>query len=145
MAPRDRFLKIIEININNLAAVPSVVFRIMGLLIFGMPSIQLGISWHDDAHDYNLIACLIRAVPPSIHDATAALVPRNACFTSCDAEFSPSASFETAPLLMIGMVAFIVDVYKISGSPYQDHLSPNTVWADFAEHMFIQKTSAAVI
>ena len=52
---------------------------------------------------------------------------------------------ETAPLLMIGMVAFIIDIPN-------SVLDPGTVlpvqifmWADFAERMFIQKTSAAII
>ena len=101
MAPKNRFTEIIEININNLAAVPSVVFGIMGLaifiVIFGMPrSIPLSggnsVGFDDVAHDHNLFACSIGQFHRVFVMPLWALAPQNAnhnapCFTSCDAGY----------------------------------------------------------
>ena len=166
-APKNRITEIIEININNLAAVPSVVFGILGLAIFigvfGMPrSIPLigGVVLALMTLPTIIISsrAAIRAVPPSIRDAALGVgasrvqtmlhhvVPlaMPGMLTGTIIGMAQALG-ETAPLLMIGMVAFIVDV---PGSV----MDPGTVlpvqifmWADFAERMFVLKTSAAIM
>ncbi|NVK00936.1 MAG: phosphate ABC transporter permease PstA [Oceanospirillaceae bacterium] len=167
LAPRNRWTELIEININNLAAVPSVVFGIMGLAIFivtfGMPrSVPLvgGVVLALMTLPTIIISsrAAIRAVPPSIRDAALGIgaSKMQVIFHHVIPLAMPGmltgtiigmaqALGETAPLLMIGMVAFIVDIPG-------DFTDPATVlpvqifmWADFAERMFIQKTSAAII
>ena len=167
IAPKNRFTEIIEININNLAAVPSVVFGIMGLavfiVLFGMPrSIPLvgGIVLALMTLPTIIISsrAAIRSVPPSIRDAALGVgaSKMQTIFHHVIPLAMPGmltgtiigmaqALGETAPLLMIVMVAFIVDV---PGGV----MDPGTVlpvqifmWADFAERMFVQKTSAAII
>jgi phosphate transport system permease protein len=167
IAKKNRITEFIEVNINNLAAVPSVVFGIMGLAIFisvfGMPrSIPLvgGMVLALMTLPTIIISsrAAIRAVPPSVRDAAYGIgaskiqvifhhviplaLPGMLTGTIIG---MAQALGETAPLLMIGMVAFIVDVPN-------SVLDPGTVlpvqifmWADFAERMFIQKTSAAII
>ena len=166
-APKNKITEIIEININNLAAVPSVVFGILGLAIFinlfGLPrSIPLvgGMVLALMTLPTIIISsrAAIKAVPPSIRDGALGVgaskvqatmhhvvplaIPGMLTGTIIG---MAQALGETAPLLMIGMVAFIVD---IPGSVTE----PGTVlpvqifmWADFAERMFIQKTSSAII
>ena len=167
IAPKNRLTEIIEININNLAAVPSVVFGIMGLAVFivafGMPrSVPLlgGVVLALMTLPTIIISsrAAIRAVPPSIRDAALGIgaSKMQTIFHHVIPLAMPGmltgtiigmaqALGETAPLLMIGMVAFIVDIPE-------GFLDPATVlpvqifmWADFAERMFIQKTSAAII
>ncbi len=166
-APKNKFTEIVEVNINNLAAVPSVVFGILGLAIFinlfGLPrSIPLigGIVLALMTLPTIIISsrAAIRAVPPSIRDGALGLgaSEMQATFHHVLPLAMPGmltgaiigmaqALGETAPLLMIGMVAFIVD---IPGSVFD----PGTVlpvqifmWADFPERMFLQKTSSAII
>ncbi|MBT5799304.1 phosphate ABC transporter permease PstA [Alphaproteobacteria bacterium] len=166
-APKNKFTELIEININNLAAVPSVVFGILGLAmfinLFGLPrSIPLvgGMVLALMTLPTIIISsrAAIKAVPPSIrigalgvgaskvqatmHHVVPLAIPGMLTGTIIG---MAQALGETAPLLMIGMVAFIVDV---PGSV----MDPGTVlpvqifmWADFAERMFIQKTSSAII
>ncbi len=166
-APKNKITEIIEININNLAAVPSVVFGILGLAIFinlfGLPrSIPLvgGMVLALMTLPTIIISsrAAIKAVPPSIRDGALGVgaskvqatmhhvvplaIPGMLTGTIIG---MAQALGETAPLLMIGMVAFIVD---IPGSVTE----PGTVlpvqifmWADFAERMFVQKTSSAII
>jgi len=167
LAPKNRFTEIIEININNLAAVPSVVFGIMGLAIFivafGMPrSIPLvgGIVLALMTLPTIIISsrAAIRAVPPSIRDAALGIgaskmqtifhhvlplaLPGMLTGTIIG---MAQALGETAPLLMIGMVAFIVDIPEGFMDPATVLPVQIFMWADFAERMFIQKTSAAII
>lgn len=167
IAKKNRITEFIEININNLAAVPSVVFGILGLAIFigifGMPrSIPLigGVVLALMTLPTIIISsrAAIRAVPPSVRDAAYGVgasrmqvifhhvipLAMPGMLTGTIIGMAQALG-ETAPLLMIGMVAFIVDV---PGSV----MDPGTVlpvqifmWADFAERMFIQKTSAAII
>ena len=167
IAKKNRLTEFIEININNLAAVPSVVFGILGLAIFigifGMPrSIPLigGVVLALMTLPTIIISsrAAIRAVPPSVRDAAYGVgasrmqvifhhvipLAMPGMLTGTIIGMAQALG-ETAPLLMIGMVAFIVDV---PGSV----MDPGTVlpvqifmWADFAERMFIQKTSAAII
>jgi len=167
IAKKNRITEIIEVNINNLAAVPSVVFGIMGLAIFisifGMPrSIPLvgGMVLALMTLPTIIISsrAAIRAVPPSVRDAAYGIgasklqvifhhvipLAMPGMLTGTIIGMAQALG-ETAPLLMIGMVAFIVDIPN-------SVLDPGTVlpvqifmWADFAERMFIQKTSAAII
>tara|TARA_X000000950_G_scaffold188069_1_gene227440 strand:- start:944 stop:2275 length:1332 start_codon:yes stop_codon:yes gene_type:complete len=166
-APKNRLTEIIEININNLAAVPSVVFGILGLAIFigifGMPrSIPLigGVVLALMTLPTIIISsrAAIRAVPPSIRDAALGVgasrmqtmlhhvVPlaMPGMLTGTIIGMAQALG-ETAPLLMIGMVAFIVDVPGSVTDPGTVLPVQIFMWADFAERMFVQKTSAAII
>ena len=167
MAPKNRLTEIIEININNLAAVPSVVFGIMGLaifiIIFGMPrSIPLvgGIVLALMTLPTIIISsrAAIRAVPPSIRDAALGVgaskmqtITHHVLPLAMPGMLTGTiigmaqALGETAPLLMIGMVAFIVDVPGGVTDPGTVLPVQIFMWADFAERMFVQKTSAAII
>ena len=166
-APKNRLTEIIEININSLAAVPSVVFGILGLAIFigifGMPrSIPLigGVVLALMTLPTIIISsrAAIRAVPPSIRDAALGVgasrmqtmlhhvVPlaMPGMLTGTIIGMAQALG-ETAPLLMIGMVAFIVDVPGSVTDPGTVLPVQIFMWADFAERMFVQKTSAAII
>ena len=167
LAPKNRWTEIIEININNLAAVPSVVFGIMGLAIFivtfGMPrSVPLvgGVVLALMTLPTIIISsrAAIRAVPPSIRDAALGIgaSKMQVIFHHVIPLALPGmltgtiigmaqALGETAPLLMIGMVAFIVDIPAGFTDPATVLPVQIFMWADFAERMFIQKTSAAII
>jgi phosphate transport system permease protein len=167
IAPKNRFTEIIEININNLAAVPSVVFGIMGLAIFivtfGMPrSVPLvgGIVLALMTLPTIIISsrAAIRAVPPSIRDAALGIgaskiqtifhhvipLAMPGMLTGTIIGMAQALG-ETAPLLMIGMVAFIVDIPGAVTDPATVLPVQIFMWADFPERMFIQKTSAAII
>jgi len=166
-APKNRITEIIEININNLAAVPSVVFGILGLAIFigvfGMPrSIPLigGVVLALMTLPTIIISsrAAIRAVPPSIRDAAlgvgasrvqtrlhhVAPLAMPGMLTGTIIGMAQALG-ETAPLLMIGMVAFIVDVPGSVTDPGTVLPVQIFMWADFAERMFILKTSAAIM
>ena len=166
-APKNRITELIEININNLAAVPSVVFGILGLAIFigifGMPrSIPLigGVVLALMTLPTIIISsrAAIRAVPPSIRDAALGVgasrmqtmlhhvVPlaMPGMLTGTIIGMAQALG-ETAPLLMIGMVAFIVDVPGSVTDPGTVLPVQIFMWADFAERMFILKTSAAIM
>ncbi|MEY3038509.1 MAG: phosphate transporter permease PstA [Pseudomonadota bacterium] len=167
IAPKNRLTEIIEININNLAAVPSVVFGIMGLAIFivtfGMPrSVPLvgGVVLALMTLPTIIISsrAAIRAVPPSIRDAALGIgaSKMQTIFHHVIPLAMPGmltgtiigmaqALGETAPLLMIGMVAFIVDIPAGFVDPATVLPVQIFMWADFAERMFVQKTSAAII
>ncbi len=167
-APRNnRFIDFIEININNLAAVPSIVFGLLGLAVFinffGMPRsapVVGGIVLTLMTLPTIIIASrsAIKAVPPSLREAVLGLgasrmqmvfhhVLPNAMPGILTGTIIGMAQAlgETAPLLMIGMVAFIVDVP-------QGFTDPSTVlpvqiflWADSPERGFVAKTSAAIM
>lgn len=166
-APKNKLTEIIEININNLAAVPSVVFGILGLAIFinlfGMPrSIPLvgGMVLALMTLPTIIISsrAAIKAVPPSIRDGALGVgaskvqatmhhvvplaIPGMLTGTIIG---MAQALGETAPLLMIGMVAFIVDIPGGVTDPGTVLPVQIFMWADFAERMFIQKTSSAII
>ena len=167
IAPKNKFTELIEVNINNLAAVPSVVFGILGLAFFigtfGMPrSIPLigGVVLALMTLPTIIISsrASIRSVPPSIRDAAYGVgasklqtifhhviplaLPGMLTGTIIG---MAQALGETAPLLMIGMVAFIVDIPGSIVEPATVLPVQIFMWADFAERMFIQKTSAAII
>ncbi len=166
-APKNRWTDFIEININNLAAVPSIVFGLLGLAIiiniFGLPrSAPLvgGIVLTLMTLPTIIISsrAAIKAVPPSIREAALGLgaSKMQVTFSHVLPQATPGiitgaiigiaqALGETAPLLMIGMVAFIVDVpTSIVDSatvlPVQIFL-----WADSPERAFLAKTSAAIL
>jgi len=167
IAPKNRITEIIEININNLAAVPSVVFGILGLAvfigIFGMPrSIPLigGVVLALMTLPTIIISsrAAIRAVPPSVREAALGVgasqvqtifhhvipLAMPGMLTGTIIGMAQALG-ETAPLLMIGMVAFIVDVPGSVTDPGTVLPVQIFMWADFAERMFVQKTSAAII
>ena len=166
-APKNKITEIIEVNINNLAAVPSVVFGILGLAIFigvfGMPrSIPLlgGMVLALMTLPTIIISsrAAIRAVPPSIKDAAYGIgasklqtifhhvlpLAMPGMLTGTIIGMAQALG-ETAPLLMIGMVAFIVDIPGGVTDPGTVLPVQIFMWADFAERMFIQKTSSAII
>ena len=166
-APKNRITDLIEVNINNLAAVPSIVFGLLGLSIFlnvfGLPrSAPLvgGLVLALISLPTIIIAgrASLKAVPPSHRQAALGLgASRLQMVTDHVLPLAmpgimtgtilgmAHALGETAPLLMIGMVAFIVD---IPHSP----LDPSAVlpvqvflWADSPERAFVEKTSAAIV
>jgi len=166
-APQNRWTDIIEVNINNLAAVPSIVFGLLGLAviinIFGLPrSAPLvgGIVLTLMTLPTIIIAsrASIKAVPPSIREAALGLgaSKTQVAFGHVLPLAMPGimtgtiigmaqALGETAPLLMIGMVAFIVDIPTgvtdaATVLPVQIYL-----WADSPERAFLAKTSAAIL
>lgn len=166
-APRNRFTDLIEVNINNLAAVPSIVFGLFGLAViinlFGLPrSAPLvgGIVLALMTLPTIIIAsrAAIKAVPNSLRQAALGLGASNmqVTFGLVLPQAMPGiltgtiigmaqAIGETAPLLMIGMVAFIVDIPQgvtdaATVLPVQIFL-----WADSPEQAFLAKTSAAIL
>jgi phosphate transport system permease protein len=166
-APRNRITEIIEVNINNLAAVPSIVFGLLGLALFlntfGLPrsaALVGGLVLALLVLPTIIIAsrAALKAVPPSIREAALAIGAshQQAVFHHVLPLAMPGimtgtiigmahALGETAPLLMIGMVAFIVDIPGgITDSatvlPVQIYL-----WSDLPERAFEAKTAAAII
>ncbi|MGE0212136.1 MAG: phosphate ABC transporter permease PstA [Parvibaculaceae bacterium] len=166
-APKNRFTEIIEININNLAAVPSIVFGLLGLAVFlgffGLPrSAPLvgGLVLALLVLPTIIIAsrAALKAVPPSIREAALGVGAshQQAVFHHVLPLAMPGiltgtiigmahALGETAPLLLIGMVAFIVDppsgfTSAATALPVQIYL-----WSDLPEIAFQAKTSAAII
>ncbi len=166
-APKNRWTDIIEVNINNLAAVPSIIFGLLGLAviinIFGLPrSAPLvgGIVLSLMTLPTIIIAsrASIKAVPPSIREAALGIGASRTqmAFSHVLPMAMPGiltgtiiglaqALGETAPLLMIGMVAFIVDIpASVTDAatvlPVQIFL-----WADSPERAFLAKTSAAIL
>ena len=166
-APKSRFNRLIEVNINNLAAVPSIVFGLLGLAIllntFGLPrSTPLvgGMVLALMTLPTIIIAsrASLRAVPPSIREAALGIgaSKTQTTFHHVAPLAMPGmltgaiigmaqALGETAPLLMIGMVAFIVDLPTgitdaATALPVQIFL-----WADSPERGFVEKTSAAIV
>lgn len=166
-APKNRFIDIIEININNLAAIPSIIFGLLGLAVllnvFNLPRsspLVGGITLALMTLPTIIIAsrAAIQAVPQSLRSAAMALgaSPMQVVFHHVVPASLPGilsgtiigmaqALGETAPLLMIGMVAFIVDV---PGS-FTDAATTLPVqiflWSDSPERAFMEKTSAAIL
>ena len=166
-APRSRISDIIEVNINNLAAVPSIVFGLLGLSIF--------LGYFDLPRSSPLVGGMVlslmtlptiiiasraslQSVPPSIKEAALALgaTPVQAVFHHVFPVALPGmltgaivgmarALGDTAPLLMIGMVAFIVDVPNSILEPATALPVQVFLWADSPERAFSEKTSAAII
>ncbi len=165
-APKNRFTRLVEVNINNLAAVPSIVFGLLGLAVFlgffGVPRsspLAGGIVLALMTLPTIIIAAraAIRAVPPSIREAALGVGASNvqASFHHVLPLAMPGiltgtiigmaqALGETAPLIMIGMVAFIVEVP--SGITDSATVLPVQVfrWSDFPERAFEARTAAAI-
>ena len=166
-APRNRLTDLIEININNLAAVPSIVFGLLGLAIFlGF----MGLTRSAPLVGGMVLALMtlptviiatraaLRAVPPSIREAAMGLgASRMQAVLHHNLPLAmpgimtgtiigmAQALGESAPLIMIGMVAFIVDVPQgfldpASALPVQIY-----IWADSPERAFAERTAAAVL
>jgi phosphate transport system permease protein len=166
-APKNRWTSLIEVNINNLAAVPSVIFGLLGLAIllnfFGLPRsspMAGGIVLALMTLPTLIIAAraAISAVPPSIREAALAVgasdvqvVLHHVVPLAMPGILTGSiigmarALGETAPLLMIGMVAFIVDVPK--GFTEAATVLPVQIfiWADSPERGFVARTAAATM
>jgi phosphate transport system permease protein len=166
-APQNKWTDLIEVNINNLAAVPSIVFGLLGLAVFinfiGMPrSAPLvgGMVLTLMTLPTIIIAsrAALKSVPPSIREAALGVgaskmqmvfhhvlpLAMPGMLTGTIIGMAQALG-ESAPLLMIGMVAFIVD---IPGSV----MDPSTVlpvqiylWADSPERAFVERTSAAIM
>jgi phosphate transport system permease protein len=166
-APKNRITELIEVNINNLAAVPSIVFGLLGLALFlntfGLPrsaALVGGLVLALLVLPTIIIAsrAALKAVPPSIREAALAIGAshQQAVFHHVLPLAMPGimtgtiigmahALGETAPLLLIGMVAFIVDVPggvtdSATVLPVQIFL-----WSDLPEPAFEAKTAAAII
>ncbi|MFT6508869.1 MAG: phosphate transport system permease protein [Parvibaculaceae bacterium] len=166
-APQNRWTDLIEVNINNLAAVPSIVFGLLGLAMFlnffGMPrSAPLvgGMVLALMTLPTIIIAtrAALKAVPPSIREAalgvgaselqvvTHHVVPlaMPGILTGTIIGMAQALG-ESAPLLMIGMVAFIVDVPQGIFDPSTVLPVQIYIWADSPERAFVAKTSAAIL
>ena len=166
-APKNRITDLLEVNINNLAAVPSIIFGLLGLAIyinaFGLPrSVPLvgGMVLALMTLPTIIISsrAALGAVPPSIREAALGVgaSPVQTVLHHVAPLAMPGmltgtiiglaqALGESAPLLVIGMVAFIVDV---PGGP----LEPATalpvqiyLWSDSPERAFVERTSAAIM
>ena len=166
-AAKNRMSDLIEININNLAAVPSIVFGLLGLSIFlntmGLPRsspLVGGMVLSLMTLPTIIIAARasLRAVPPSIREAALGMgaSPIQSTFHHVAPLALPGmftgaiigmarALGDTAPLLMIGMVAFIVDVPNGFLEPATALPVQIFLWADAPERGFLEKTSAAII
>lgn len=170
-APKNRWTDAIEVNISNLAAVPSIVFGILGLAIFinfaGLPQSStlvgaLVISLMTLPTIIIATRASIRAVPPSIRDAALGVgaskmqtvfhhvlpLAMPGILTGTILGLA-TALGETAPLLLIGMVAF-VDNYP--SAPPEGFLDPATAlpvqvfsWASRADPAFIERSNGAII
>jgi len=166
-APRNRWTDLIEVNINNLAAVPSIVFGLLGLALFinlfGLPrSAPLvgGLVLSLMTLPVIIIAsrAALTAVPPSIREAALGLgaskmqmVLHHVLPLAMPGMLTGTiigmarALGESAPLLMIGMVAFIVDVPDSPLSPATALPVQVFLWADSPERAFVERTSAAIV
>jgi phosphate transport system permease protein len=166
-AKRNRWTDIIEVNINNLAAVPSIVFGLLGLAVFlnffGMPRsapMVGGFVLTLLTLPTIIIAsrAALKAVPPSIREAALAMgasklqmVAHHVLPLAMPGMLTGTiigmarALGETAPLLMIGMVAFIVDVPRGVSDPATVLPVQIFLWADSPERAFQERTSAAIL
>jgi phosphate transport system permease protein len=166
-ASKNRWTDLIEVNINNLAAVPSIVFGLLGLAVFlnffGLPrSAPLvgGLVLTLMTLPTIIIAsrASLQSVPPSIREAALGIgaskmqmvfhhvlpLAMPGMLTGTIIGMARALG-ETAPLLMIGMVAFIVDIPggftdPATALPVQIYL-----WADSPERAFTERTSAATL
>ena len=166
-APRNRWTDLIEVNINNLAAVPSIVFGLLGLAVF--------LNFFDMPRSAPLVGGLVltlmtlptiiiasraslKSVPPSIREAALGVgASRMQAITHHILPLAmpgmmtgtiigmAQALGETAPLLMIGMVAFIVDVPHGFTDPATVLPVQIYLWADAPERAFVERTSAAIM
>ena len=166
-APRNRWVDIVEVSINNLAAVPSIIFGLLGLAVFlnffGLPRsspLVGGLTLALMTMPVIVIASrnAIKAVAPSIRDAALAIgaSPVQTVFQHVVPPALPGimtgtiigmarALGETAPLLMIGMRAFIATPPDGVTAPASVLPMQIFLWSDEIDAGFVQNTSAAII
>jgi phosphate transport system permease protein len=166
-AQKNRWTDLIEVNINNLAAVPSIVFGLLGLAVFlnffGLPrSAPLvgGLVLTLMTLPTIIIASrsALKSVPPSIREAALGvgaskmqMVVHHVLPLALPGMLTGAiigmarALGESAPLLMIGMVAFIVDIPKGVTDPATVLPVQIYLWADSPERAFVERTSAAIM
>jgi phosphate transport system permease protein len=166
-ARKNRWTDLIEVNINNLAAVPSIVFGLLGLAVF--------IGFFGLPRSAPLVGALVltlltlptiiiasraalKSVPPSIREAALGMgasqiqmVVHHVLPMAMPGMLTGTiigmarALGETAPLLMIGMVAFIVDIPKGFTDPATVLPVQVFLWSDSPERAFVERTSGAII
>jgi phosphate transport system permease protein len=167
-APKStRWVDLIEVNINNLAAVPSIVFGLLGLAVFlnlfGLPRSAplvggLTLALMTLPTIVVVTRAALRAVPPSIREAAYGVGASQVQVVAHHVLplATPSiltgiiigmarALGETAPLLMIGMVAFIVDIPHGPLDPATALPVQIFLWADSPERAFTERTAAAIM
>jgi phosphate transport system permease protein len=166
-ARRNRFTDLIEVNINNLAAVPSIVFGLLGLAtfiqFFGLPRsapVVGGLVLSLMTLPTIIIASrsALKAVPPSIREAALGMgasrvqmVMHHVLPLAMPGMLTGAiigmarALGESAPLLMIGMVAFIVDVPRGLTDPATVLPVQIFLWATSPERAFVERTSGAIM
>ncbi|CAI8157148.1 MAG: Phosphate transport system permease protein PstA [Cellvibrionales bacterium UBA7375] len=166
-ATKNKFTDFIEVNINNLAAVPSIIFGLLGLAVFinffhvprSVP-IMGGLVLTLMTLPTIIITsrAAIKSVPPSIREAALGMgasryqvvlhhvlpLALPGMLTGAIIGMAQALG-ETAPLLMIGMVAFIVDIPQGFTDPATVLPVQIFLWADSPERAFIEKTSAAIM
>lgn len=166
-APKNKLTDFIEVNINNLAAVPSIIFGLLGLAIF--------INFFEMQRSIPLVGGIvltlmtlptiiissraaIKAVPPSIREAAMGIgaskmqvilhhvlpLAMPGMLTGAIIGMAQALG-ETAPLLMIGMVAFIVDIPGAINDPATVLPVQIFLWSDSPERAFVERTSAAIM
>ncbi len=167
-APKDnKFVDFIEVNINNLAAVPSIIFGLLGLAIF--------LNFFEMPRSAPLVGGMVlslmtlpriiiparaalKSVPPSIREGALGLGASNvqAVFNHVLPIATPGmltgtiigmaqALGESAPLLIIGMVAFIVDIPQGFTDPATTLPVQIFLWADTPERGFVERTAAVIM
>lgn len=166
-APKNKFTDLIEVNINNLAAVPSIVYGLLGLAVFinfmGLPrsaSLVGGLVLTLMTLPTIIIAtrAALKAVPPSIRAAALGLgaSKMQTIFHHVLPLAMPGiltgtiiglahALGETAPLLLIGMVAFVANYPTTPMDPSTALPVQIYMWANEAERAFVERTSGAII
>jgi phosphate transport system permease protein len=166
-APTNKWTDLIEVNINNLAAVPSIVFGLLGLAVF--------INFFELPRSAPLVGGLVltlmtlptiiiasraalKSVPPSIREAALGVgasrtqtvfhhvlpLAMPGMLTGTIIGMAQALG-ESAPLLMIGMVAFIVDIPGGPTDPATALPVQIYLWADSPERGFVERTSAAIM
>jgi phosphate transport system permease protein len=166
-APKNRITDIIEISINNLAAIPSIIYGLLGLTVYlqfmNLPrssSLVGGMTLFMLVLPVIIIATrnTIRSIPNSIRDGAAALgaskmqvathhlLPLSVPGIMTGTILAISRALgETAPLLMIGMIAFIADIPSTFADPTSVLPVQIYLWSDSPEAGFEQKTAAAIL
>ena len=166
-APKGRLTDIIEVNINNLAAVPSIIYGLLGLALF--------INWMHLPRASPLVGGLVlalmalptiiiatrsslKAVPPSIREAALAMgasktqtvfqhtLPLAMPGVMTGAIISMAHALgETAPLLLIGMVSFVPGLPHSIVEPGGAMPSLIYIWENASERAFHERTAAAIL
>lgn len=166
-APKNRLTDIVEISINNLAAIPSIIYGLLGLTLYlqfmNLPrssSLVGGMTLFMLVLPVIIIATrnTIRSIPNSIRDGASALgaskmqtvlhhlLPLSVPGIMTGTILAISRALgETAPLLMIGMVAFIADVPRSFADPATVLPVQIYLWSDSPEVGFAEKTAAAIL